>query len=292
MSRREVGDALGLRGSRLGAAALAVAGGALLTGCPAPPRNREVFDPLPLAQAVELINAPPARLTGLLRATGDVRARVRSATSDRIKQYDLEGVLLFVAPDHLHFDLRHELAGEQLSVGSNGVYYWYDDDPDYAPICRRYDEFPDGYDPELPIQPRQLVEALGLSGVPFGPDAHPLDQPVQRVEDADQQLLLLAYDAAGAPRLVKEYWISRVDRRALHRIVFRDAMGCVEMISELSEHRAADTGLPSLPYRIQINWPKDGSSLEFRIRRWEHRPELGRDLPAFTPPIFRDAAED
>lgn len=292
MSRRDVTDALAFRGSRFVAAVLAVAGAALLIGCPPAPRSREVFDPLPLAQAVELINTPPARLTGLLRATGDVRAKVRSATSERIKQYDLEGVLLFVAPDHLHFDLRHELAGEQLSVGSNGVYYWYDDDPDYAPICRRYDEFPDGYDPDLPIQPRQLVEALGLSGVPFGPDAHPLYHPVQRVEDAEQQLLLLAYDAAGVPRLVKEYWISRVDRRVLHRIVFRDAMGHVEMVSRLSDHRSPQSGLPSLPHRIDIAWPKDGSSLEFRIRRWEHRPELGRDLPAFTPPIFRDAAEN
>lgn len=253
--------------------------------CRGLPRHRTAkLDPLEYHQAVAWINDNHARIDGVLKATGRVQARVR--TSERqLRTFDLDGILLFCSPENLYFELRHDLAGEQLIVGSNGREYWYINKAEREPpVCRPYVQLVHGRDPDLPVQPAQLVEAIGLSAVPTA-DSMPLStRMVSRITPENQELLFVTDGPAGAAPMVKEYWLSRDGKRVLHRILFRDAMGRVELESVLSGHLRLGEEGPVVPSRITLRWPLDQSYLDFRIREWTEYFDKGPDLPAFHPP--------
>ncbi len=255
----------------------------LYAGCTPPPRLAPL-DPLPLDQAVETINDNNRRIIGVLKAEGRVIARVRTS-KDRVRTFDLEGILIYAPPDHLRFTLKHDLGGDQLIVGANDSQYWFHDlTAGEPPKVRSLDHLVNGRDSEFPVQPRQIIEAIGLSPLPDGAEPHPMRRPVQRVESEHQQLLLLDYDDSGAPRLEKEYWLARSDPRLVRRIIFRDAMGRVEMESQLSQHQPLGDIGPLVPFHITVDWPLEGSLIEFSISKWQMMPDRGKDLPAFQPP--------
>lgn len=242
------------------------------------------LEPLEQYQAVACINDNSARVEGVLKATGRVHAKVR-AGDNKTRTFDLEGIMLFCSPENLYFELRHDLAGEQLIVGSNGRDYWYinkaEDEP---PICRPYVQLVNGRDPDLPVQPGQIVEALGLSPLPTDAASMHGARMAQRVTDENQELLFVGDAPQGGARVLKEYWLSREGERVLRRIVFRDVMGRVEMESVLSGHvRLGDNG-PFVPTHLMLSWPLEGSWLDFRVGRWTEMFDKGPDIPAFRPP--------
>ncbi|MCC7292396.1 MAG: hypothetical protein IT449_10090 [Phycisphaerales bacterium] len=262
----------------------------LHAGC-TPPSRPPPLDPLPIDQAVETINDNNRRIVGVLKAEGRVIARVRTS-GDRVRTFDLEGILIYAPTDHLRFTLKHDLAGDQLIVGANSEKYWFHDlTAEEPPKVRSLDRLVNGRDREFPVQPRQIIEAIGLSPLPVGAELHPMRRPVQRVESEDQQLLFLDYDGTGAPRLEKEYWLARSDPRLVRRIVFRDGMGRIEMESQLSQHQPLGDIGPRVPFHIVVDWPLEGSRIEFSVSKWQMMMDKGKDLPAFQPPAVGQVSD-
>ena len=264
---------------------LAVVGGpvlaVLLVGCP--PHKPLLLEPLPMRQAAGIVNQNLDKIPGTLRATGTVTGYVTTPEGRRV-HFTLDGFLIFLGPRCLRFDLK-SLAGTEMLFGSNDTHYWYysrQDDESY--YSRRHDPAETLADAGIPINPAQLINALGLTPIPLAP-AYPAEaEPVQRVVAEDQQLLFLASDAEGRRRIDKEYWIERYAPRLVRRVQFRNADGVLIMESHLDDYRLLEQDGPRLPRVIEAQWPTSGVELRFRVARWQALPQVGPNAPTFTPP--------
>jgi len=268
----------------------------LLTGCP--PRQERPFDDqpgpaLPVDSAVRIVNDNLSRIDGTLRAMGPVDGTV-TTTDGRTQSFHVEGILFYLprrtAPGigpHLRFDLK-KLGDTQLLLGSNESRYWYFVREDDAWECAWHADESIVLD-ELPVKPRELVDALGLTPIPVGlPGPGDLGR-IQRIVGKHQQLLFLQEGDRAGMKLRKEYWLDRFPPRLIGRVVFRDDMGDVEMESDLTDYRPIAEGGAWLPHEMSASWPGQGLELRFRIRRWESFPHVTATSVQFaTPDACRD----
>jgi len=267
-------------------AALACAAALFVTGCPPSGRIDLVAEVVPRQIAVDRVNANAARVTAPLNARGRVAGYVTDSEG-RKRSFNLAAHLFYLRPCYLSLDLKDDLAGSQFLIGSNETHYWLNSKPQGDTYwCRRHDSLIAGRDRDLPINPMELIEALGLQPVSLDVE-NPYDAPVQRIVDEYQQLIFVGLDPAGQTTIRKEYWLSRRPPFLLSHIVFRDAWGRIEFASLLSDYRPLEEGGPMLPTRIEAIWPQSGASMEFRITRWRAVPTVQPDGPQFTPPHRR-----
>lgn len=259
-----------------------VLGGLLpfLGACPPEP-PQFAPDPIGMQRATGIVNGNIARIAGTLRASGSVDGYFRTAEGNR-RSYHLDGVLFYLAPFYLRFDLR-ALGSRQFLFGSNREVFWA-----HSRQENRYRCVPRGQSDELgariPVRPDQLIDALGLSPIPTSPSGSGGVEQVQRVAAEHQQILFLVHDERGIVTLEKEYWLDRYNPRLVRRVVFRDADGVITLESKLDDYRAAGSGGPLLPHTIAMEWPRLGSQMRFRVGKWTILPNLGPQSPQFRVP--------
>ncbi|HUU85306.1 MAG TPA: hypothetical protein VM243_17540 [Phycisphaerae bacterium] len=255
-----------------------------VTGCP--PRPRVPLDPIPMDRAIGRVNANTSRIKTCLKAEGWASGYFYTNRGRRYP-FDLPHTSLqVIAPRHLYLSAKSGLLTEEMMLGSNDQKYWLhvrqDDDTYRFGTHAALEDQPVS---SIPLRPDQLIEALGLNGLPqdtVGPDG-----PVQRIVDEYQQLVWLAYADDDQGWIEKEYWLERYEPRMIRRILFRDAMGRVVMRSQLDEYKAMGGDGPLLPHRVRVEWPQADGTLNFRINRWKPMPERKPDHPAFVAPHDR-----
>ncbi len=253
-------------------------GAAFLSGCRAPERVRPPLDPIPLRASVRQINANTARITAALRGSGPVDGAVVTAEGRRVS-FHVDGVLFFLEPSYLRFDLK-KLGDRQLLLGSNATEYWLYTKEDGEFICGRHGDAVD-FPSDLPIRPGQIADALALQPIDL---AATDTQIVQRVVDDYQQLLFLTGVGTGPVVVQKEYWIDRRAPRVVRRVVFRDETGAVEMESKLDDYKIQADGSLYLPHTIEVSWPRAQMSLAFTVKQWRLETRVTREGPQFATP--------
>lgn len=247
-------------------------------GCARPTAAPIRLEVIPKTEAVRIVNANAALISGTLRAVGSVDGQFTNANGSR-RSFHLDGVLFYLAPRNLRFDLK-SLGERQLLLGSNAQGYWF-----YSAEDKRYRcganladlDLPD----EIPVTPDQMIEALGLGGIPKSSDGV---GPVQRIEEEFQQLVFITTSGRGEPVLEKEYWLDRASPRLIRRVLFRDAEGSIQMDSRLDDYQLLGASGPRLPQSMSAIWPENGSTLRFRINQWSLFPQIRPDSPQFATP--------
>ena len=260
---------------------LLVVGFAVLSGgCPPAPR-RFAPEPIPLRDAVRIVNDNHARITGTLRAQGAVDGRF-TLSDGRRGSYHLDGVLFYLAPRYVRFDLKR-FGDRKFLFGSNAEDYWYYNPEEEAYECGRHGE-DDQLAPLIPVRPDQMADALGLTILPTETSGDSRVRLVQRVVDDFQQVLFLIHDDAGEVTLEKEYWLDGYPPRLIRRVVFRDGDGVVTMQSQLDDYKAAGPDGPLLPHTVTADWLDPEGRLRFRVSRWTVHEDIGPESIQFRVP--------
>ncbi len=255
----------------------------LVTGCP-PPAERP-YEPIPMDQAIAVVNTNTAQITTCLKATGSASGHFVDDQGRR-QAFDLNAVVTVLAPHLLYASFKSGLGTEEMMLGSNPERFWLHikrDDDTYR--TGTYAALADDLDAPLPLRPDMLIEALGLDPLPEATVG--AAGPVQRIDGAHQQVLFLAYDGSGQGVIRKEYWLDCREPRLIGKVLFRDAMGRVVMDSSLSDYAPLTGGGPLLARRIRVEWPQHHGVMDLRIRQWSPMPERGPGHPAFVAPHQR-----
>jgi hypothetical protein len=251
-----------------------------MSGCVAPPKALP-RSPVSLRSAVETVNTNASAIQGTLRASGFVDGT--STLSDgRKMDYHLDGVLFYLRPTYVRFDLK-SFGDRKFLLGSNAESFWIFDKAQERYHCARHGEESELAE-ALPIPPDRVVDALGLSLINLDADDESTLGHVQRIVSDFQQVLFLERNADGLAALHKEYWIDRYPPYLIRRVIFRDLQGDVEMVSELGDYKPIASGGPLLPHSMKADWPRRGSQMRFRVSTWRIIPDLGPDAPQFLPP--------
>ena len=270
-----------------------------LAGCHA--RTTPIpLDPIPMADAVRIVNGNIAKIAGTLRAAGSVDGRF-TLTDGRTADFHLDGTLFYLAPRYVRFDMKR-FGDRKFLIGSNSEEYWYYDAQEDRYRCGRHDEVDDQVLAEIPVRSDQIIDALGLSPIfPYPsespqtppPDAavdansdvpQPRVQQVQRVVDQYQQVLFLAYDDQGKMALEKEYWLDRYWPRLVRRVVFRDPDGVVTMQSALDDYQPASPRGPLLPHSMIAEWPQSNARMRFHVKTWTVVQDVRPESVQFSTP--------
>jgi hypothetical protein len=234
-----------------------------------------------MSEAARIVNANIDRIEGTLRAVGSVDGHV-TLEDGRRQSFHLDGTMFYLAPTYLRFDLE-KLGDTQFLIGSNGERYWFYSKEDDAYRCGWHDA-EDDLSADMPVEPGQLIDALGLTPIPTGPASFGLGEPVQRIVDQHQQILFLVQRDNDEMKLQKEFWLDRYPPRLTGRVVFRGADGAVEMESRLEDYRQLGADGPRLPYLLVADYPESQTHLRFRIRRWTVVPQVGPEGVQFATP--------
>lgn len=235
------------------------------------PNTGPVLNPLSKEDAIRLVNDNIAQLNGTVRATGSVDGYFMSPKSQRrFVNYSIDGTLFFMPPYYLRFDLK-KLGDRQALFGANESHYWAYTKDDNSFTCGDVG----GANPDLPVRPNQIIEALGMTPISAGvPGAK------MKVQ-ADYQHVVLGH---------KEYWLDRRAPRLIRKVIFRNRDGSVAMTSDLSDYRAMPGGA-FLPHLVNAEWPDRNARLRFDIGRWTMTPDVGPGGPQFaTPPECRQGS--
>jgi hypothetical protein len=218
-----------------------------------------------------IVNENASLVRATLRASGNVDGHMR--VEGRGRSFHSDGVLFYLAPRYLRFDLK-TLGQRQALFGSNPGQFWVCNQEETCQ-CGSHGSS-DEMDAQMPVRPAEIIEALGLAGMADGAG---LDSPSHSVVGEYQKIVL-----ASSGRLQKEYWLDRAAPRLIRRIVFRDSAGAVRMQSSLDDYRPLASGGPWLPHSMTADWPTTGARLRFRIAKWTLASEVGPGGPQFTPP--------
>lgn len=254
------------------------------SGCP--PRSSAPLAPIPMGQAIGLVNANSARITTCIKAEGSASGALTD-DSGRRHRFDLpHSSFQVIPPRHLYLTCKSGLLTEEILLGSNDRKYWIhvrQDGDTYRHGTHAALEGEPGL--SMPLRPDQLIEALGLNALPQ--DSTGRSGPMQRIVDEYQQIIFPAETPDGQGWIHKEYWLDRYEPRLVRRIVFRDVLGRVVMESRLSRYKPMGGDGPLLPHRVHIEWPQQNGVLDFAIRRWKPMPTRTADHAAFIAPHDR-----
>lgn len=255
-------------------------------GCQGPRGGRRPLSPplapIPLGQAAAIVNENISRVSAALRATGNVDGHFRTE-GGRLRRYDVNGVLFYLPPAFVRLDLK-KLGDRQFLFGSNEAMYWVYSREDEEYHCGRHGEFADDSE-DVPFRPEHIPAALGLDRISTGDALSGSGGgQVQRIDDEYQQILFVGHDASGQTLIEKEYWLDRRAPRLVRRVIFRDAAGAVELISELDDYRRLPGDGPYLPHEMTAQWPKTQARMRFQVDRWELAPQVTPAGPQFESP--------
>ncbi len=234
-----------------------------------------------MRNAIQIVNENTGEVAGTLRASGFVDGRF-VLPDGRRGSYHLDGILFYLAPIYVRFDLK-SFGDRKFLFGSNADYYWYYDREADTYQCGRHG-VDDELSPDIPISPEQIVDALGLTPIPTEVSVAGQSQAVQRIVHEYQQILFIVHDDENHVRLQKEYWLDRYWPRLVRRVIFRDADGVVEMESKLDNYRPVTPGGLLLPQEMTAAWPKTGAQMRFRVRKWQLVEGVGPESLQFTAP--------
>ncbi len=272
--------------SRTRFAPVQIAAGLLFTllacgGCP-PHENLERFEPVPIDQALALVNTNSRELQLTVRAKAGNATGVFVEPDGTRHRFDVDAALLVHPPRCMRMDMS-VLGNSQFVFGSNNERYWAEQVSANALSWGRHDRQVDPAAEDMIIRPDLIVEALGINQLPT--TTHVLYGPFQRITEDCQELHFVDYDEKLRGFISKEYWLSRYEPRTVERIIFRDALGEKIMESHLSRYKPVKPDGPLLPHKVYISWPATGSKLIFTAAGWELLPKVSVDHPAFTFPI-------
>ena len=254
------------------------------TGCPPPVDRPIIHGPvLPMRDAVAVVNENLEQVEGTLRASGVVDGFYEDVEGRR-RTFSMQATLFFCAPTCLRLNMK-KIGETRLLVGSNLTGYWFDNRLTDEFVCGR---FGDADERRLPIQPRKLIEALGLTRI-----GDSLARPgeagrFQRVTDRYQQVLFLEESFPSGRQLSKEYWIDRAEPRLLSKVVFRDHDGRETLASDLEDYRRMEDSNVWLPHVIVARWMEPASEMRFQISKWQAFTDISCDGIQFAIPAECD----
>ncbi len=237
-----------------------------------------------MADAIEVVNANLKTISGTLRASGWVDGAFVD-DDGRLRSYNVDATFLYLAPGYVRFDLK-SFGQRRFLFGSNADNYWFYNRQDKAFHCGLHgDEEPEA---RMPVQPRQLIAALGLSPIAesneIGASPSGAAFLVQRVLSDYQQILYLVYTDGGELSLQREYWLDRHAPRLIRKVVFRDPDGVTELESRLDDYQPLGPDGPWLPQVMIAEWPKSQARMRFRIGRWSVVEQVTPQGPQFATP--------
>ena len=256
----------------------------LVSGCP--PQSGPAADPsfFEMNEAIAIVESHTSGIDFGIQAKGSVHGRFKDPDG-RIRRFDLDGNLQFLAPRNLRFNLS-ALGNSEVLLGSNDEYYWLAIMPETDTYWHGRHDQAHLHDPaDIPLHPEQMIAALGLVHIPCNTDD--TDVPVYRVVDDFHQLIFITQRHQGRSTIEKEYWLDRYPPHLIRRVQFRDQLGRVFMNAYLDDYRSIDGADSIMPYRFRIDWPIDESSIDFRVHRWRQRRRYTPDGPYFIPPHQR-----
>lgn len=249
----------------------------LLGGCP-PQKTVQRLDPVPMQDAARVVNENIEAVSGTLRAVGSVDGRFATDDGGQ-RSFHADGTLFYHEPFYLRFDLK-KLGDRQFLFGSNEEWWWVYSKADGKHFCGRQG-FPEDVPDNLPVQPEQILDALGLSYIP---EEGWITGPAQRVVDDYQQILFITLDERDWPVIEKEYWLDRLPPRLVRRVIFRDRDGVVEMESRLDKYKPLERGGPLLPHEMEASWPKSNAEMRLSVGQWKLVEEVKPgDIQFATP---------
>lgn len=283
------GDSRARRANRFLACRAVLLGAMLLTvsGCPEPQTpdllqpDAKPLAPLPLDEAVNRINNQMNLIDGGLQASGGFAKGYFTDVDGKRRSFNHDAALLVLPPRFLRFDMK-VLGSSVMLLGSNATRYWLatkmDDD---ALWWGRHNRAGSLNIRGVTLQPATMIEAIGVGAIPTDPP------PVQRVTRDHQQLIVTGVGPDGNSFIEKEYWLSRRPGRNLVRILMRTPGGEVAMDANLTNHELVREGGPSIPRRIEIDWPTAEGQLIFTCRSWKIQPRVDRAFAGFAFPLDR-----
>ncbi len=279
------------RSQRRLSALTVVCGGLLLlaTGCPPPGPDREIkpIDPLPLRDAVGIVNDNNRGLQLTIKSKGGF-ARCRFTDQDGSKRrFDVDANLIVHCPRNMRLDMS-VLGKSYFVFGSNETRYWVEQPDARALTWGRHDRDIEPNARDLIIRPELIVEALGIALIPEGDNAH----ISQRITDTHQQLIFYDQSGSQSDRISKEFWLSRFEPQLIDRVIFRDPMGQLVMDAKLDKYKPIVPGGPLIPHRFEVNWPATEGYMLLTVSGWKLLPNVTVDHPAFQFPLDRGAEFD
>lgn len=258
-----------------------------VSGCPEPrppittDPDFQPLTPLPVEEAVSQINNQMKLIEGGLQAEGGFAKGYFTDADGKRRSFNHDAALLVLPPRYLRFDMK-VLGNSVMLLGSNATRYWLatkmDDD---ALWWGRHNRAGALNIRGVTLQPATMIEAVGVGAIPTDP------LPVQRVTLDHQQLIVTGTAADGTTFIEKEYWLSRRPGRNLVRILMRAPDGEVAMDANLSNHELVQERGPSIPRRIEIEWPAAEGQLIFTCRSWKVQPRVDRAFAGFAFPLDR-----
>jgi hypothetical protein len=260
---------------------IAVAGLALLTGCP-PASTSKYFTPRDARVSLERINSNLARLDRpLYGRPAQVSARFRDDSGRRQMFLAQPARILFSAPQCLRFDIEHSLGGKVAEIGSNDELYWLWVEPETNTMWwGTWDALLSGSAKPLIVPPDQLLSALLLQPIPSSLREGP--PPVLRGDSFGRALVFYRLDERGWPYVAREIQLRGRDGLPA-AITDYDESGTVIMQAVMSNYVPIDgTGSrgPLTPHRYELRWPKQGAELTISIDRMQF---FDREVPCDFP---------
>ncbi len=260
-------------------------------GCPQPGPDKQIkpFDPIPMPDAIALVNQNNQGLQMTIKSKGGF-ARCKFTDQDGSKRkFDVDANLIVNCPRNMRLDMS-VLGKSYFVFGSNDARYWVEQPDAHALTWGRHDRDIEPNARDLIIRPELIVEALGIAMIPENPEG--AAAPMQRLTDTHQQLLFFDEGGHSNGRITKEFWLSRFAPQLIDRVIFRDPMGQLVMDAKLGKYKPIVPGGPLIPNRFEVTWPATDGYMLLTTSGWKLMPKVAKDHPAFQFPLDRGAQFD
>jgi hypothetical protein len=230
-------------------------------------------------------------------ALSDVMATV-NANSDLVQNVITENATLKAAwapplrarvslarPGNFRLFAETGLAGAELDVGVNEELFWYwmrHEQPPALYYCRHEDYAGSTARKLIPIEPRWLIEVMGLPR--FDPAvAHDGPYAVGR-----RRLEVRSKLPSSQGEMLKRTIVDQASGLVVEQHLY-DPAGTLVASSTMSDpYRDPATGA-SVPTKIEVDWPARQMSFKLELRDVQVNQMNATDLASFTPPSMPGA---
>lgn len=213
-------------------------------------------------EILEHLNNERARLVGW-RST-DVRIAARG---NGIIAPKLSAKLSVESPRKLRM-MAGSLRGDEVDFGSNDerFWFWMRASKPKIMLTGSHDGLAQQPSMPLPFPPSWLMEALGV--IPIDPSGI---QMLRSADAPDQVQLISAEFLQGQHMqriMVVDLNLGQITEHALY-----DASENLVASASMSDFKASQAGV-TLPHKIQLHWPSEGTELELQIGTIEVNPSM------------------
>ncbi len=274
---------------------------ASIAGCPPKPPPRDPFQPTTVPAEVEDVGVIVDRINANAeRMPNDVMlksfARIQAGIVDeegKTTDYTGDGRLYFVKPMYFYLTFNH-LASTIVKMSSDGQTYWLWYKETKKVYWGKYEHLNKPRLRDMPIQPDQVIAALGLTRLPtsfdrlFGPV---FSVPTQRIPHTLNPQVRLTYfrRIEDHGRLDRVYSVSRRPPNLPERILFGDKhgrVGCEATLDHLRPVGVSDDVIegegPIMPHKIALRLPQEDGYLILELEG----PRLTKIPSKLTPPTW------